>query len=119
MALLAGILALTGGNSANWNTTVVEINQGHVIGNPEAENTLAEYISYTCPLCAQFANQGDPVIKLALIHPGELKLEVRHLLRDPVDLTAAMLAHCGDASRSAERRVGKECVSTCRSRWSP
>src|SRR3546814_13683313 len=22
-------------------------------------------------------------------------------------------------SRSAERRVGKECVSTCRSRWSP
>src|SRR3546814_7602285 len=23
------------------------------------------------------------------------------------------------AARSAERRVGKECVSTCRSRWSP
>src|SRR3546814_9548192 len=23
------------------------------------------------------------------------------------------------AHRSAERRVGKECVSTCRSRWSP
>src|SRR3546814_3898358 len=26
-------------------------------------------------------------------------------------------AYCG--SRSEERRVGKECVSTCRSRWSP
>src|SRR3546814_13139169 len=25
----------------------------------------------------------------------------------------------GDYQRSAERRVGKECVSTCRSRWSP
>src|SRR3546814_1357706 len=24
-----------------------------------------------------------------------------------------------DADRSEERRVGKECVSTCRSRWSP
>src|SRR3546814_4708355 len=24
-----------------------------------------------------------------------------------------------DFSRSEERRVGKECVSTCRSRWSP
>src|SRR3546814_7983545 len=24
-----------------------------------------------------------------------------------------------DLSRSEERRVGKECVSTCRSRWSP
>src|SRR3546814_15431599 len=25
----------------------------------------------------------------------------------------------GRAGRSEERRVGKECVSTCRSRWSP
>src|SRR3546814_12119484 len=25
----------------------------------------------------------------------------------------------GDVERSEERRVGKECVSTCRSRWSP
>src|SRR3546814_602172 len=25
----------------------------------------------------------------------------------------------GAAKRSEERRVGKECVSTCRSRWSP
>src|SRR3546814_19984680 len=25
----------------------------------------------------------------------------------------------GDLARSAERRVGKACVSTCRSRWSP
>src|SRR3546814_6615349 len=25
----------------------------------------------------------------------------------------------GQLSRSEERRVGKECVSTCRSRWSP
>src|SRR3546814_7596142 len=28
------------------------------------------------------------------------------------------LAHAAD-TRSEERRVGKECVSTCRSRWSP
>src|SRR3546814_8899227 len=28
--------------------------------------------------------------------------------------------HCTElADRSEERRVGKECVSTCRSRWSP
>src|SRR3546814_3219101 len=26
---------------------------------------------------------------------------------------------CSAGSRSEERRVGKECVSTCRSRWSP
>src|SRR3546814_19194800 len=28
----------------------------------------------------------------------------------------ALIENC---ERSAERRVGKECVSTCRSRWSP
>src|SRR3546814_8651365 len=28
-------------------------------------------------------------------------------------------ADCGEIGRAEERRVGKECVSTCRSRWSP
>src|SRR3546814_7058824 len=27
--------------------------------------------------------------------------------------------HVSKSARSEERRVGKECVSTCRSRWSP
>src|SRR3546814_16321769 len=30
-----------------------------------------------------------------------------------------VIAHDGGDPRSEERRVGKECVSTCRSRWSP
>src|SRR3546814_11781721 len=30
-----------------------------------------------------------------------------------------LIAFCGVLVRSEERRVGKECVSTCRSRWSP
>src|SRR3546814_11133592 len=39
----------------------------------------------------------------------------------PVYVTEAMVGHkLGEFSpRSEERRVGKECVSTCRSRWSP
>src|SRR3546814_15521917 len=32
---------------------------------------------------------------------------------------AAMIAEIDYRLRSEERRVGKECVSTCRSRWSP
>src|SRR3546814_17643327 len=31
----------------------------------------------------------------------------------------AIAAQVGDGNRSEERRVGKECVSTCRSRWYP
>src|SRR3546814_5099749 len=34
----------------------------------------------------------------------------------PSTLFAFTVSMCG---RSEERRVGKECVSTCRSRWSP
>src|SRR3546814_11072336 len=35
--------------------------------------------------------------------------------------TSSVASRCAGrvASRSEERRVGKECVSTCRSRWSP
>src|SRR3546814_10551640 len=34
-------------------------------------------------------------------------------------ITADMLAADDKPERSEERRVGKECVSTCRARWSP
>src|SRR3546814_12416605 len=34
-------------------------------------------------------------------------------------LDAAYFARVDAIQRSEERRVGKECVSTCRSRWSP
>src|SRR3546814_4624944 len=33
--------------------------------------------------------------------------------------TADLLRETAPGARSEERRVGKECVSTCRSRWSP
>src|SRR3546814_8095927 len=33
--------------------------------------------------------------------------------------TPADPSFCASLGRSEERRVGKECVSTCRSRWSP
>src|SRR3546814_6968250 len=38
---------------------------------------------------------------------------------DRLVLQAAQRRHCHGIERSEERRVGKECVSTCRSRWSP
>src|SRR3546814_13146479 len=40
---------------------------------------------------------------------------------DPVDMrqNVSYFSAKPNARRSEERRVGKECVSTCRSRWSP
>src|SRR3546814_5010379 len=40
--------------------------------------------------------------------------------RNPLHLAEVGAEHLdADRRRSEERRVGKECVSTCRSRWSP
>src|SRR3546814_2949064 len=41
----------------------------------------------------------------------------RHVYRKEADTEGRLPA--GHLHRSEERRVGKECVSTCRSRWSP
>src|SRR3546814_12482668 len=47
--------------------------------------------------------------------------EIFHCVSDFVgdSLALARQAAKADADRSEERRVGKECGSTCRSRWSP
>src|SRR3546814_3584009 len=39
--------------------------------------------------------------------------------REVGSASLAKLAELAHHARSEERRVGKECVSTCRSRWSP
>src|SRR3546814_19058595 len=43
----------------------------------------------------------------------------RHDLLAKVRAQPSGLARVPRLARSEERRVGKECVSTCRSRWSP
>src|SRR3546814_16008035 len=50
------------------------------------------------------------------------RLDRTTMLPPATTALGALLGHItggADAERSEERRVGKECVSTCRSRWSP
>src|SRR3546814_8860360 len=73
-------------------------------------------------ICAKAAGRSGDRPGMALVQqlgeacrprPGGRSHLVRH---------AALVARRRIAirlTRSAERRVGKECVSTCRSRWSP
>lgn len=96
---LVACLALTGAAKRDWNGTVVRADGAHAIGNPAAPNTLTEFVSYTCPHCGDFARTGDEALKIAYISPGKLRLEIRHIVRDPVDLTAALLTWCGEPAK--------------------
>ncbi len=86
---------------ANWATMQDETEGGHRFGNPEAKVKLVEFMGYTCSLCATFARQGDSAIRLAYVPTGRISYEIRHLIRDPVDLTAALLTHCGEPQKFA------------------
>lgn len=113
-AALAGALALTTSVGAqqdlsnpgstfdkaptdkNWSGDVSRTERGHLVGNPDAEGKLIEFVSYTCGHCASFAKQGDPAIDLTLLVPGKMNLEVRPVIRNYLDLTVSMLVACGD-----------------------
>lgn len=127
---LVACLALTGAAKRDWNGTVVRADGAHAIGNPAAPNTLTEFVSYTCPHCGDFARTGDEALKIAYISPGKLRLEIRHIVRDPVDLTAALLTWCGEPAKfprnhaaimHAQPRwlsVAQSATAAQRNRWS-
>lgn len=72
---------------------------GHVMGNPLAKHQLAEYMSYTCNHCANFETESHDPLKSNFIRKGHISFEVRNLVLNPIDLTAAMLARCGGRTK--------------------
>ncbi len=93
-AILGAAVLFNIGAAPNWMSTVVKTEGGHRLGNPDAKVKLVAFESYTCSHCAAFEKQAGGVIKLGYVQPGNVSYEVRHYVRDPVDLTAAMLTQC-------------------------
>src|SRR3546814_11630156 len=63
------------------------------------------------------ARAADALVDFSIPAALDANLAAARAARPPIVIGTPGL---GDAHhRSAERRVGKECVSTCRSRWSP
>lgn len=73
----------------------------HLIGNPAAKTRLVEYVSYTCPHCAHFVAEGTAPLKAGWVSKGLVAVEIRNLVRDRYDMTAAILARCGGPARFA------------------
>ncbi|MEO9601559.1 thioredoxin domain-containing protein [Parasphingorhabdus sp.] len=72
---------------------------GHVMGNPLATHKLVEYMSYTCSHCAAFEKESHGPLTANFINKGHISFEVRNLVLNPIDLTAAMLARCGGRTK--------------------
>lgn len=74
--------------------TVTE-QDGYLVGNPDAPLKLVEYASHTCGACAYFSANGSEALKKEYVSTGVVSLELRNLVRDPIDLTIATLVRCG------------------------
>lgn len=98
-AVVAASALLLTGAAPNWLATVTVSGTAHRIGNPDAKVRLTEFVSYTCPHCAAFNREAEGAIQLGYIAPGKVNVEIRQLIRDPVDLTVGLLAQCGAAAK--------------------
>ncbi|MDG2002097.1 MAG: thioredoxin domain-containing protein [Novosphingobium sp.] len=104
IALVAALTMAAGKPTSNWLKTVkITENGGHVLGNPEADVKLTEYVSYTCSHCGNFHREADGALKLAYVMPGKVSVEIQHIVRDPVDLTVALLTNCGETKGFFQR----------------
>ena len=97
-----GLIAAAPAKSAPWSQSVTTSPIGaFVAGNPAAKVRLVEYFSYTCHICADFAKASALPLKSGYIDRGLVLVEYRNLVRDPVDMTAALLARVGGAKAFA------------------
>ena len=102
IAALSLVAAAPAAPAPAWSSKISTSAIGaYIVGNPAAKVRLVEYFSYTCTHCGEFARDGDVPLKAQYIDKGLVVFEYRNLVRDPVDLTAALLARCGGAKAFA------------------
>jgi protein-disulfide isomerase len=70
-----------------------------VVGNPAAKVKLVEYLSLTCPHCADLSTQSMPPLRRDYIAKGLVSFEVRHAVRDGYDFVASLLLRCEPPTR--------------------
>ena len=67
---------------------------GYRMGNPAAAVKVVEYLSLTCPHCAEFAEQGTPSLIRDYVRSGRVSLEYRSFILNGLDLAATFVSRC-------------------------
>ena len=84
--------------NGDWSQVVSPTQQGgFVMGNPNAKVHLVEFGSLTCPHCQHFNEEGVPTLIADYVKPGKVSYEFRNYVRDPYDITAALIVRCNGA----------------------
>lgn len=92
------IAAVPAPAGTTWADTVkATADGGFVMGNPDAPIKIVEFASLTCSHCAEFSEKGFPALRDKYVNAGKVSYEIRNYIRDPLDMTAALLARCGGA----------------------
>jgi len=67
---------------------------GFRLGNPNASIKVVEYLSTTCPHCAEFAHRGGERLFQQYVRSGHVSIEYRNYYLNGVDIAAALLSRC-------------------------
>ena len=79
----------------DWSKVAQRMPSGaYLQGNPAARVHLVEYLSLTCSHCAHFEGEGIGPLTAKYVRPGLVSYEVRHALRDGLDLAGSQIARC-------------------------
>lgn len=93
------IAPLAAPNGGDWTKTVTMTPEGGVLmGNPDAKVKVVEFGSMTCSHCAEFSENGAPKLVNDYVKNGNVSFEYRNFVRDPLDITMALIARCAGAT---------------------
>ncbi|MGE3395693.1 MAG: DsbA family protein [Sphingomonas sp.] len=78
----------------DWTQVVSQTPEGgYRMGNPQAPVRVVEFLSLTCPHCADFAGSGTPRL-MAYVRSGRVTLEYRNFVLNGLDLAASIVSRC-------------------------
>ena len=97
--LVAATMIVVPASAQQADRVTVSAIGGHIMGNPLARHKLSEYMSYTCNHCAAFEMDSHKALTTKFVNKGHISFEIRNLVLNPIDLTAAMLARCGGRTK--------------------
>ncbi|RVQ69535.1 protein-disulfide isomerase [Croceicoccus ponticola] len=89
------VAAVAAPAGTQWSEVVTKTEaDGYLMGNPDAPIKLVEFASLTCPHCAEFYKTAERDLVEKYVNTGRVSFEFRNFVRDPIDITGAILTRC-------------------------